>query len=159
MNEDENNLSIGSSTQTYEPLVSVVITCKNEGRKIENCIRSFANQSYNNFEIILIDAKSTDGTFEKAFNLRDYIKPLKNCKRYLVISSKAETPSKGRNVGVEMALGEIIAFTDADCIAEQNWLSNIIKHISNRKMVGGPSILTHPAKSTILDAIDAVLSS
>src|SRR5437899_2552239 len=143
---------------TYEPLVSVVITCKNEVRKIENCIGSLAKQSYSNFEIILIDAKSTDGTFEKAYNLRNYMKSLKNCKRYLVISAEAETPSKGRNAGVGMAEGEIIAFTDADCVAEENWLDNLVKHISNGKMVGGPSILTHPSRSRILDAIDAVLS-
>src|SRR5437899_12046918 len=98
MNGEEDN----RSTQNYEPLVSVVITCRNEGAKIENCIKSVANQSYSNFEIIIIDAKSTDGTFEKASNLARYVKSRENCKRYLAVAAQAETPSKGRNAGVRM---------------------------------------------------------
>ena len=158
MNGDEHTLSANSSTQTCEPLVSVVVTCKNEERKIENCVRSLANQSYSNFEIILIDAKSTDGTLEKASNLTSFAKSHKNCKRYLVISAQA-TPAQARNAGVRTAHGEIIAFTDADCVAEENWIDNLMKHVANGKMVGGPNILQHPARSMITDAIDSVLSS
>jgi glycosyltransferase involved in cell wall biosynthesis len=44
------------------PLISVVVTTKNEQENIENCLKSIKNQSYKNYEIIVVDNFSTDET-------------------------------------------------------------------------------------------------
>ena len=52
-----------------KPLVSIIIRTKNEQNWIESCLRAIFNQSYKNFEIILVDNNSTDNTVKIAKNL------------------------------------------------------------------------------------------
>src|SRR4051794_27895061 len=51
------------------PLVSVLIPARNEELNIENCLTSLANQSYDNYEILLLDDNSTDSTKSIAIKL------------------------------------------------------------------------------------------
>jgi GT2 family glycosyltransferase len=143
------------------PLVSVVLTGYNEKDTIEECIKSIFDQTYPNLEVIYIDAKSSDGTFETALGLENISKCYSDCKRYLALSiDKANSPAKGRNYGTEIASGTIVAFIDADCIAERNWLENLVKYFSTDiKVVGGPNILRSLSKSKIVAAIHDVLGT
>lgn len=142
------------------PLVSVVIIGKNERDTIEECILSIFDQSYPNFEIIYVDDKSTDITLEKAEKLKSILDSKKNCKRYFTLSVETNFPSKNRNIGIKLSHGIIIAFIDGDCIAEPNWLENLVKQFSEGVgMVGGPITLAHSKKSSNTKAIDVVLSS
>ena len=141
-------------------LVSVVIVGQNEKNTIQDCITSIFEQTYPNFEIIYVDEKSSDGTYEKATGLTNYSKSFKNCKRYLTLSLEANSPAIGRNFGVKFARGIIIAFTDADCIAEKDWLVNLVKYLPKEMgMIGGPNELKHFKTSKILDVIDKVLGT
>ena len=141
------------------PLTSVVIIGKNEQDTIESCIMSIFNQTYPNFEIIYVDDDSCDETMVKAQRLKN-IKPNKNCKRYEVISASTGYPSKNRNIGSKIAKGTVMAFIDADCIAEPDWLLNLINKLPNESgLVGGPLTLRHKNNSNITKAIDSVLSS
>ncbi len=89
-----------------------------------------------------------------------YSNSFKNCKRYLFLSIEADSPAKGRNLGVKLAGGTIIAFIDADCVAEKEWLINLVKHIPrDMGVIGGPNVLKHLKRSTILNAIDNVLGT
>jgi glycosyltransferase involved in cell wall biosynthesis len=140
------------------PLVSVVITTRNEETRIEDCIISVLEQTYPNFELIVVDAKSSDRTFEKLSRLAP--RSSKNCRRYLYLSEDADSPARGRNIGVKIASGKIVAFTDGDCVAERDWLANLVAHIPKELgCVGGPNILCHARRSKILDAIDSVLGT
>jgi GT2 family glycosyltransferase len=142
------------------PLVSVVVTTRNEETMIKDCIISIFEQSYPNFELIIIDAKSSDGTFEKIGEMERLSKSFKNCKRYLFLSREADSPAKGRNIGVKAAYGNIVAFTDADCIAERDWLITLVTYIPKELGgVGGPNLLRHLRRSKIVDAIDNVLGT
>ena len=142
------------------PLVSVIITGKNEKDTIEGCIMSVLNQSYPKFEVIYIDSNSTDGTFEIAKELQTSLRDHKHCKRYLPISVDSNSPGCGRNCGVGFAQGEIIAFVDADCTPERGWLENLVKHFSrNIKVVGGPNIHSRSSCSKAADAIYDVLET
>jgi glycosyltransferase involved in cell wall biosynthesis len=142
------------------PLVSVIITGKNEKDTIEKCIMAVLNQSYPKFESIYIDSNSTDGTFEIAKELQANVKDHMHCKRYLSISVDANSPGCGRNHGVGLAQGEIIAFVDADCVPESVWLENLIKHFSgNTKVVGGPNVHSRSSCSKTAYAIHDVLET
>jgi len=86
------------------PLVSVIITTKNEEKNIENCLKSIIRQTYKNIEIILVDNYSTDKTREIARKYTDKI--------YL----KGPERSAQRNYGAQKAKGKYFLFLDADMI-------------------------------------------
>jgi Glycosyl transferase family 2 len=62
-----------------------------------------------------------------------------NCRHHLSLSVDKNSPESERNYGVKVALGEIIAFVDADCVPEKSWLENLIKYFSRNIMVVGCS--------------------
>ena len=55
------------------PLVSIVITSKNEEANIENCLISINEQTYPNIEVIVVDNNSTDKTFKTSLKLTDKV--------------------------------------------------------------------------------------
>lgn len=85
-------------------MVSVVITTKNEEKNIENCLESIRNQTFGNFELIVIDNYSRDKTAEIA-------------KKYTgKVYLKGPERSSQRNYGAEVSNGEYLLFLDADMI-------------------------------------------
>jgi len=87
--------------------VSVIIPTYNREKTIENAIQSVLNQTYTNLEVLVIDDGSTDGT-------ADIVKGIKNERVKYIALKKNGGASNARNVGVEMASGEWIAFQDSD---------------------------------------------
>src|SRR5215831_8348634 len=85
--------------------VSVVITARNAGPHLAQTLDSILAQSYRDFEIIVVDGGSTDGTIDVA---RAYPPPVR------VISGRSLTKSAGRNVGIQASTGEFVALVDAD---------------------------------------------
>ncbi|GAA4840590.1 hypothetical protein GCM10023331_27010 [Algivirga pacifica] len=82
------------------------------------------------FEVIVVLDGCVDGSVE-------YVKSL--CKQrpeLKYISKHAEGPAKARNVGVSISRGDIIAFTDDDCIVTKDWISNIMKSFEDDSLVG-----------------------
>lgn len=116
------------------PFVSIIIPAKNEEKLLRGCISSLHQLNYpkEKIEIIIVDGLSTDNTAGVALEMG--AKVIRNVK---------QTVSPGRNVGFENAKGDLIAFTDADCIVDPNWLSNCIKYFENDQTVacaGGPNL-------------------
>lgn len=109
-------------------LVSIVITVKNEADSMAELLDSLLVQE-KPFEIIIVDAKSTDGTQEI---IKKYVEEYEEVKLYIHAGSRGE----GRNFGVKMAKGGIIAFTDGGCRADENWLSEL-----KRKMNEGYDVV------------------
>ncbi|MCK5096853.1 MAG: glycosyltransferase [Desulfobacteraceae bacterium] len=88
------------------PIVSVVIPTYNRKDIISRAIESVRNQTYKNYEIIIVDDGSTDGTV-------DYIKNHYNNKIHC-ISQENQGASSARNKGISEAKGKYIAFLDSD---------------------------------------------
>lgn len=87
------------------PLVSIVITTKNEAANIENCLWSISEQAYSNIEVIVIDNNSSDETKALAKRFTDKV------------FDKGPERSAQRNYGMlEIAQGEVLAYIDADMI-------------------------------------------
>jgi glycosyltransferase involved in cell wall biosynthesis len=87
------------------PEISVIIPCYNNHDYIQECLDSVLNQTFSDFEVILVDDGSTDGTTE---TVKAYLPKLK------LISQKNQGPAVARNVGLEEATGKYVAFQDAD---------------------------------------------
>lgn len=98
---------ISAESNTF-PLISVIIPIYNTKEYLSKCIESVINQTYKNLEIILVDDGSTDGS-EKVCD--EYIK---KDSRIIVIHKENGGISSARNVGMEVAKGEYIAFVDSD---------------------------------------------
>jgi len=112
-----------------EPSVSIVMTVRNVEKYIANCIMSILDQTFNDFEIVIIDEIGNDNTkniIEKFDDKR--IKYFKNTK-WLGLS-------KSRNRGLEYANGDYIFFTDGDCIVSKNWIEEGLKYLKDPNCVG-----------------------
>jgi len=107
-------------------VISVVIPALNEEKTIETCLLSLKNQTYDNFEIIVVDGGSEDSTVEIAH-------------RYArVIMQKSSTIGGARREGAEAASGDLLAFTDADSVADCNWLMRIAENLDKHELSYGP---------------------
>ena len=104
--------------------VSIVVTVFNEEKTIKSLLDVLCKFPA---EIIIVDGGSTDKTWNI---LTNYISPLRlrgDKGVILKIIQGKYNRSQGRNIGVTKARGQIIAFTDAGCIPEPNWLEEITK--------------------------------
>ncbi|MBT9150332.1 MAG: putative mycofactocin biosynthesis glycosyltransferase MftF [candidate division WS2 bacterium] len=113
--------------------VSIIIPTKNNGDILEKCLISIENLDHpkEDYEVIVVDGHSTDNTVEIA-------------KRYgcKIVYEDIGKIGGARNIGVKVAKGEYIAFTDSDCVVDKNWLKSLIEQFNDEKIasVGGPNI-------------------
>ncbi|MEM5868865.1 MAG: glycosyltransferase, partial [Candidatus Aenigmatarchaeota archaeon] len=107
-----------------KPLVSIVIPSLNEEKYIGRTLASIKNQTYKNYEIILVDGNSKDRTREIA-------------KRYgcKVIVEKRRGIGLARNIGANLAKGEILLFLDADTEIEKDFLEILVKRMKEKNIV------------------------
>ncbi len=113
-------------TYTF-PSISVIIPVYNGEQTLSRCLESLLNQNYprDSYEIIVVENGSTDATTEVA-------------QRYpvRVLHNSEQGPASARNMGIANSQAEIIAFTDADCIAHVDWLRELVQPYSDPE-VGG----------------------
>jgi O-antigen biosynthesis protein len=103
--------------------ISVIIPVYNSEKTLNLCLDSFLNQTYKNYEIIVIDNNSTDSSGGI----------IKNYKNFRYIFEKKKGRSYARNAGIKQASGEIIAMTDSDCVVPKNWIEKITEPIRRGK--------------------------
>tara|TARA_B100001027_G_scaffold211876_1_gene180592 strand:- start:1020 stop:1793 length:774 start_codon:yes stop_codon:yes gene_type:complete len=111
------------------PLVSVVIPYYKKKIYFKKTINSILNQSYKNFEIILI---YDDNNLEELGFLKKIKKKFKNIK--LIINKKNQGPGLSRNKGILLAKGTYIAFCDADDVWKKNKLNLQIKFMKKYQL-------------------------
>ena len=123
-----------------DPLVSIVIPVRNGERTIGRLIESLLAADYPKKKIIVVDGESLDGT-------------TRIVSKYPVVllSEKRRSSYAARNTGIANARGQIILFTDADCIVDRRWVRNILKSYADGRVsgVGGlnPTHATFPRQS------------
>jgi len=107
--------------------ISVVVPCYNSENTLEKCIDALLKQNYSdNFEILMVDDGSKDKTAEI----------IKKNKRIKYIFQKNSGPAKARNNGWKHANGDIVVFTDSDCVSEKDWLKEITKPFNANPRIG-----------------------
>lgn len=117
-------------------MVSIVILTKNSKDFIKPCLDSIFSQKYQNFEVIVVDNGSTDGTVELVReNYPDLV---------LIKNNENIGASKARNQGIDIAKYEWILTLDCDVVLEEDFLSNALFLLKNIPMDVGmlqPKIL------------------
>ena len=121
-------------------LVSVIVPTFNRKSLLEECVESLMVQDYPDYEVIVVDDGSTDGTGELLINLS---------RKYSVLSSFSQKNGgsyAARNLGIKKSNGGIICFTDDDCRVDPDWINNLIKHFDDDEIggVGGKIIPSAP---------------
>jgi glycosyltransferase involved in cell wall biosynthesis len=98
--------------------VSVVIATRNRAESLKDTLASLTRQSRKPDEVVVVDNASSDHTRDVALKFVDSL----NLK--YVYEAKRGIPY-ARNAGIQNAGGDIIAFVDDDCVADENWLKNL----------------------------------
>jgi len=115
-------------------MITVIIPAKNSAATIKECIQSVISCGYPNYEIIVVDGRSTDGTSSEARKTG-----------VIVVEGNGKSRSEDCNIGIKLAIGEVIAFTDSDCIVDHEWLNRLNKMFADPSVgiAGGPDFTEH----------------
>jgi len=111
------------------PKVSVVIPCYNQGKYLEEAVESVLNQTFQDFEIIIVDDGSTDDSTKNV--LKNYQKP-----KTKVIHTDNKGLASARNRGIQEAKGEYILPLDADDKIGREYLEEAVKILDKNRDIG-----------------------
>ncbi len=108
-----------ASSEEAQLFVSVIIPVYNDAARLKLCLEALTAQHYSNFEVIVVDNGSTDQEVERV------------CRGFDVtfVTEHKVGSYAARNRGVALAKGGVLAFTDADCIPEPQWLTQGVKRL------------------------------
>lgn len=128
------------------PLVSVVVCAYNAQRTIDSCLASLEVLNYPNYEVIVVNDGSNDHT-QAICSTYPYIRLINQANKGLSVA---------RNVGMNAALGVIIAYTDSDCDADPDWLNYLVTTFQSTgySAVGGPNF--PPPEDSLVPSVVAV---
>jgi glycosyltransferase involved in cell wall biosynthesis len=117
----------GRSESGFCPLISIVIPARNEGKRIARCLEALRNQSLDRgqYEVIVVDDGSDDDTTDVAAR-----------QGARVVRQPGKGAAAARNRGIDEARGEIILFTDADCIPEERWAERLSAPLTQAAVQG-----------------------
>ena len=111
------------------PVVSVIMPCFNDGKYILDAVNSVINQTYTNWELIVVDDGSDDS------ETKEVLKSINN-EKITIIYNKHSGVVKARNDGIAKAKGDYIVPLDADDIAESSLLEKYIRIIQSDHDIG-----------------------
>lgn len=118
-------------------LVSVIIPTHNRPLQLRACLAALAGSSYpaDRFEVVVVD----DGGSAR---LGGIIDALPTGPRVTLIQQEQAGPAAARNRGAAAAHGELLVFTDDDCLPEPGWLATLVRHAEARPghLIGGVTL-------------------
>ena len=133
---------------TSSPLVSIVIPCYNGSEFISDAIGTVLSQSYENWEIIVIDDGSEDGSV-------DVVGGFEDDRIRLLRHSENRGIAATRNTGIEAASGEFVAFLDQDDLWDERKLEKSVRAASE---LDNPGLVQTGLKKTYPDESPEVLA-
>jgi GT2 family glycosyltransferase len=111
-----------------QPLVSIIIVSYNSIKDIGECLSSLQETIYPNFEVIMIDNASKDGSASYVRKVHPWIKVIEN--------SRNSGFAEGCNIGVKYAKGDLLVFLNPDTMVDRNWLDELVRVILSDNAIG-----------------------
>ena len=136
------------------PLVSVIIPAQNDAERLAKCLQALEQQTYpaHQFEVLVVD-NASDIPVAPILSAFPHARGLHEARR----GSYA-----ARNTGIAAARGDVLAFTDSDCLPASDWLEQGVAALSNADncgLVGGriEFFFRNPVAPTIVELYDSVM--
>lgn len=128
------------------PKVCIIVVSWNKKDCIKNCLKSLAKVSYPNYEIIVVDNASVDGSPEEIESTFPYVRLVRNRENLGYTG--------GNNVGIQYSIrksADYIVLLNDDVIVSPSFLTEMIKAFESDRQIGmaGPKILCFPEKTRI----------
>lgn len=133
------------------PRVTVIIPAFNSESSLQYCLSALQDQTVpaDCFEVIVVDDGSTDGTRNLA-NLYPHV-------HFHFISHQG--PAAARNFGVQNSVGDIVLFTDADCVPNRDWIEKMIAPFEQEWVVGVKGAYSSGQRSLVARFVQAEYES
>jgi lipopolysaccharide/colanic/teichoic acid biosynthesis glycosyltransferase/glycosyltransferase involved in cell wall biosynthesis len=114
------------------PLASIIVPVYNSEKIITECLQALKKQTLPRhlYEIIVVDDGSTDQT-------EDVVEKIGGVR---FLTQNHHGPAAARNLGARNAKGEILLFTDSDCVPTENWLEEMLRPFNNPEVKGAKGI-------------------
>ena len=121
-------MQMNSTSAPDPPFVSVIIPVYNDTERLKNCLGALEYQTYPRtmYEVVVVDNGSQE-------DIRSVVDPFQQA----VLYTERQTGSyAARNKGISVSRGDILAFTDSDCIPATDWIEKGVAHIKNAQTCG-----------------------
>jgi glycosyltransferase involved in cell wall biosynthesis len=126
-------------------MLSVIIPTLNEEKYLPRLLNSLAQQTYTDYEIIIADAGSTDGTRAMAIQHGCRVVP-------------GGRPAQGRNAGARCARGDYLLFLDADVTVDPGFLQDLMDRVRNYRLEVASGFIT-PESERLIDKLMVTVSN
>lgn len=113
--------------------VSVIVPVYNVEKYIQRCVDSILNQTFKNFELILVNDGSTDNSLKM-------LEKYKNNKKVKIYSQENQGPAIARNYGISVSKGKYVMFIDSDDYIDSNYIESYYQNINENNydiVIGG----------------------
>jgi glycosyltransferase involved in cell wall biosynthesis len=123
----EQSLAVATAANAW-PFVSVIIPVYNDAERLAKCLQALECQSYpsDRYEVIVVDNGSSES-----------IEPIASRFEHAIATFEAAPGSYvARNRGLELACGEVLAFTDSDCVPRPDWLLSGVRTLRESRSCG-----------------------
>lgn len=137
------------------PKVSIIVVTYNSGQFIQKCLDTIFNQTYPDFEVVVVDNASKDDTTQK---VRECLKKTSHASS-LLNSQRNQGFSKACNAGLQKAKGEYIALLNPDTEVEKNWLSELVQTLDKDNSIGVVGSKIYLGKTRYLDSAGSLYNN
>lgn len=120
--------------------VSVIVLVYNAEKTLQRCLDAVLSQTYKDFELVIVDDCSTD-------NSKNIINSFQDKRIKAVYNEKNLCIAKSRNVGIKNSKGNLIFFTDSDCIPTLTWLESGVNNIKDYDIITGWTLYENSSPS------------
>ncbi|UCC32146.1 MAG: glycosyltransferase family 2 protein, partial [Phycisphaerales bacterium] len=130
------------------PMVSVVIPTRDRRQALEKCLKALAEQTYPDYEVVVVDDGSSDGTpqFVQRFASDHSGMRLRCLENDTHIGA-----NRSRNRGIGVAEGRFVAFIDSDCVAEPDWLEELARGFDSQCVAAVTGTVRNPPPANIYE--------
>lgn len=133
-----------------QPLISVVVPSHNRFDILRECLKALAQQTYSDYELIVVDDASTD---ETPSLLAEFASEHPDLRFWWLVNEENLGANASRNRGIREAHGQLVAFLDSDCIAEPDWLEKLASGFDSDAVASVTGTVINPSPTNVYELV------